>query len=95
MHSNEGEDKERKKKAFGLTCNRVYNAADDSVQNKKKEVFVIFLANTVCDPGAVMVHLEYAFTADGTMVGTRRLQTSSLVTLPAPWKILESKHNMF
>ena len=48
-------------------------AAEGSVEQHAHEELVIIETNAVGDPGAVMVHLQHAFVALGTVVASVRL----------------------
>ena len=51
------------------------------VKEKEKEVSIVVLANTIVDPGAMVVHFQYAGTADGTVVRAGRLDEVALLAL--------------
>ena len=52
---------------------RVDQSYQALVEAEEEEVFEVVIAHTVADPGTVVVHLEHALLADGTVVGSLRL----------------------
>ena len=54
------------------------------IETEEEEVALVVQADTVVDPGAVMVHHEDTLVADAAMVRTHRLDVFALVALFSP-----------
>jgi hypothetical protein len=63
-------------------------AVQDGIEEEEEEKLVVKVTNAVVDPGAVVVHLQYACLANSTVVASVRLVLSAPLAMPPLSRLL-------